>query len=106
MGTALLERLAARARQEGVARFSGVMLATNRDMLDLMGRLGSVKVVRRDGAAIEGEAELGSAAPASGLEPALRLCADQRSPALAAGTLVPGHEVDLEAPARQSSKKA
>ena len=80
VGTALLERIAVRARQEGVARFTGLMLATNRDILDLMRRLGPAKVVRRDGATIQVETELAETAPASGLEPALRLCADQRSP--------------------------
>lgn len=89
LGTALLELVAARAREEGISRFIGVMLAANVDMLDLMRRLGPVRVVRRDGGTVEVEAELPEAAPPSGLKAALRLCADERSPVQGAGTLVP-----------------
>ena len=89
VGSALLKLVAARAREEGISRFIGVMLASNVDTLDLMRRLGPARVVRRDGATVEVAAELREAAPASGLESALRLCADERFPAEAAGTLVP-----------------
>ena len=60
--------------------FIGVMLAANVDMLDLMRRLGPARVVRRDGATVETAAALPEAAPDSGLEPALRLCADEHFP--------------------------
>ena len=90
VGTSLLRCLAGRAREEGISRFKGMMLATNVEMLDLARRLGPARVVGRDGPTVELEADLAEAAPGSGLEPALRLCADERIPARGAGTLVPG----------------
>jgi GNAT superfamily N-acetyltransferase len=45
LGTALLEALADRARQESVTRFTGVALAENGDALGLFGKLGAVRVV-------------------------------------------------------------
>jgi GNAT superfamily N-acetyltransferase len=43
LGTALLERLAERARAEGVARFSGVVLAENEEVMGLLERLGGAR---------------------------------------------------------------
>jgi RimJ/RimL family protein N-acetyltransferase len=40
LGTALLERLAHRARAEGITRFSAIVLAQNRDAIRLLERLG------------------------------------------------------------------
>jgi GNAT superfamily N-acetyltransferase len=40
LGTALLERLAERAREEGVTRFAAVVLAENRDAISLVRNLG------------------------------------------------------------------
>ncbi|MGB0094331.1 MAG: GNAT family N-acetyltransferase [Solirubrobacteraceae bacterium] len=40
LGTALLERLAERARAEGITRFSATVLAENRDAIRLLERLG------------------------------------------------------------------
>ena len=45
LGTALLDALADRAREESVTRFTGVALAENRDVLGLFGKLGAVRVV-------------------------------------------------------------
>ena len=45
LGTALLDALADRAREESVTRFTGVALAENRDVLGLLGKLGAVGVV-------------------------------------------------------------
>ena len=84
-----------RAREEGVLRFTEVMLATYLEVLDLMRRLGPARVVRRDGATVEVEAELPAAAPASRLKDALRLCADERLPVEPAGTLVPAGDARL-----------
>ncbi len=41
LGTALLERLADRARAEGITRFSAIVLAQNRDAIRLLERLGN-----------------------------------------------------------------
>jgi GNAT superfamily N-acetyltransferase len=45
VGTALLDALADRAREESVTRFTGVALAENRDVLGLLGKIGAVRVV-------------------------------------------------------------
>jgi L-amino acid N-acyltransferase YncA len=46
LGTALLERLAARAREEGVREFTATLLSDNREMIALFRRLGVLRVVR------------------------------------------------------------
>lgn len=89
LGTALLELLAARAREEDVSRFSALVLATNTEVIDLLRRLGSMKVVRRDGPSVELEAELPRTGLHPGLRELLRESADERSPVEPAGTLVP-----------------
>jgi RimJ/RimL family protein N-acetyltransferase len=43
VGTALLEHLAERAREEGVQRFTATALASNREMIDLLDNLGEVE---------------------------------------------------------------
>jgi GNAT superfamily N-acetyltransferase len=53
LGTALLDALAERAREEGVTRFTGVALAQNRDVLGLLGKLGAVRVVGRGPGTVE-----------------------------------------------------
>jgi GNAT superfamily N-acetyltransferase len=67
-GTLLLELLAARAREEGIERFSALVLASNREMLELLEELGPVRVVDREAGTVEVEAPL----PAGGLPPELR----------------------------------
>jgi GNAT superfamily N-acetyltransferase len=67
-GTLLLELLAARAREEGIERFSALVLATNREMLELLETLGPVRVVDREAGTVEVEAPL----PAGPLSPELR----------------------------------
>jgi GNAT superfamily N-acetyltransferase len=47
LGTALLEQLAARVREEGVTRFSAVLLAGNRDAIGLFENLGERGASRR-----------------------------------------------------------
>jgi len=63
VGSALLSRLAERARAEGVTRFTGLMLTENRRMARLFAQLGAPRVVSRDGATVELAVELG---PTSG----------------------------------------
>ena len=58
VGTALLDLLAERAREEGVARFTALLLAENREMLELLDALGPVRVVDRQSGTVEVEAEL------------------------------------------------
>jgi len=58
VGTLLLDRLAERARAEGIVRFSALLLAENREMLELLEGLGPVRVVDRQSGTVEVEAEL------------------------------------------------
>ncbi len=67
-GTALLARLADRARAEGIVRFTALMLATNRDMLELLENLGPVRILEQSVGTVEVEITL----PASGTGPHLR----------------------------------
>lgn len=67
LGTALLTLLAERGRAEGVSGFTALVLASNKDMLDLLRGLGPVRVVDRDSDTVEVVAEL----PPAGLSPQL-----------------------------------
>ncbi len=68
VGTALVVRLADRARAEGVTRFTAIMLATNREMLELLESLGPVHVLERSVGTVEVELTL----PRRGLGARLR----------------------------------
>ena len=68
VGTLLLDVLAARARQVGIARFSALMLAANDDMRHILDRLGPTHVVDQASGTVEVEASL----PESGLSEQLR----------------------------------
>jgi RimJ/RimL family protein N-acetyltransferase len=68
LGTLLLEAITMRAREEGVDTFTAVMLVDNRQMMDLLQRLGAVRVVDRAAGAVEVEVHL----PAIGVSPELR----------------------------------
>ena len=78
LGTLLLELLATRAREEGVAHFSALVLATNTDMLELLERLGPVRVVdrepghRRGGDVAAADGDQRPAAPAAEARPPQR----------------------------------
>jgi RimJ/RimL family protein N-acetyltransferase len=58
LGGKLLRRLTARAKENRIRVFSGVMFAENEAMLNLFQQLGDVEVTRRDGAVIEIGVEL------------------------------------------------
>jgi RimJ/RimL family protein N-acetyltransferase len=58
VGTALLDRLTQRAREEGVRRFSAEVLADNRPMLELIEDLGNVTLRHLDHGSVEVEVEL------------------------------------------------
>ena len=53
LGTALLHDLAARAREEGIERFSGSVLAENEPMIELLRGLGDVRTTGCDHGVVE-----------------------------------------------------
>jgi GNAT superfamily N-acetyltransferase len=67
IGTLLLGVISARAREEGIARFTALMLSTNKEIMDLLQELDAAQIVDREPGTVEIEVAL----PASGLAPAL-----------------------------------
>ncbi len=67
VGGALLARLSDRAREEGVRRFTAVILSDNRPMLELLDDLGDVRFETEEFGAVEVEIDL----PAEGVAAAL-----------------------------------
>jgi GNAT superfamily N-acetyltransferase len=68
LGTLLLEAITIRAREEGVDTFSALMLVENNQMMDLLRRLGAVRVIDHAAGTVEVELHL----PAIGVSPELR----------------------------------
>jgi len=68
LGTLLLEVISARAREEGIRTFTALILATNDEMLDLLRRLGRIRVVDRE----IGRVEIALRIPEVGIAPALK----------------------------------
>jgi GNAT superfamily N-acetyltransferase len=58
LATVLLDRLAERAREEGVDRFTATALASNDEVIDLLHRLGPTHVGGTTGGVVEMEIEL------------------------------------------------
>jgi GNAT superfamily N-acetyltransferase len=81
LGTLLLEGLADRAREEGISRFTALLLATNEEMIELLESLGPIRVVDREGATLEVEIPL--------LTPCTTRAARPRRPGRAAPDRVP-----------------
>jgi GNAT superfamily N-acetyltransferase len=61
LGTALLEVLCARAREDGVTSFTASMLASNAQMMDLLQHVGPVRVVDRGAGTVEVEVPIRAA---------------------------------------------
>ena len=57
-GTALANLLAERAREEGIKRFTALLLTENEQMRELLTTLGPAKVISRDGGTIVIEVEI------------------------------------------------
>jgi len=68
VGTLLVEVLSARAREEGITTFTALMLANNSDMMDMLSRLGPVRIVDQEAGTVEIEMSI----PKIGLAPALK----------------------------------
>ena len=76
LGSVLLHELAERARQEGIHRFTAMVLARNEDMIDMLFRLGPAKVVDRSNGTVQIEAELPPAGVGDQLRALLRMAAE------------------------------
>jgi GNAT superfamily N-acetyltransferase len=68
LGTVLLEVISARARREGINRFTALTLAQNQDMLALLEELGPVRIVDQALGTVEVEVPI----PPVGVSPELR----------------------------------
>lgn len=75
LGTALLVELTARAREEGVQRFSAVVLTDNKPMLELLRGLGGVRVTGRDRGVVELVMDLSAEGIPESLQHAVRAAA-------------------------------
>jgi GNAT superfamily N-acetyltransferase len=75
VGTALLTLLADRAREEGIDRFRGLMLARNEPVQNLVGLFGEPRVLAREPGTIEVEVDLPEAGAGHHLERMLRAAA-------------------------------
>jgi len=75
VGTALLEALGARAREEGVEHFTASVLAGNSPMLDLLRQLGDVTVVDRGAGYVDLRVELRGGGMPEGLAHTIRAAA-------------------------------
>jgi len=75
LGTALLEALAARAREEGVEHFTASVLTQNSAMLDLLRRLGDTTVVDRAAGVVGLQTALRDAGVSAGLAHTMRAAA-------------------------------
>jgi GNAT superfamily N-acetyltransferase len=58
VGTALLTRLAERAREEGISHFTATCLATNDDMLQLLRELGPTRILNTGSGVVEAQIDL------------------------------------------------
>ncbi len=68
VGTLLLEAICVRAREEGIGTFTALMLATNKEMLDVLQALGPVRIVDHESGTMEIEMPI----PPIGVPPALK----------------------------------
>jgi len=75
LGTLLLEVTGARARKEGITNFSGLMLASNREMMDVFESLGPVRIVDRELSTVEIEMPIPEVWVSPGLRKLLRVAA-------------------------------
>jgi GNAT superfamily N-acetyltransferase len=80
LGTLLLDVISARAREQGIRRFTALLLATNDEMLDLLERLGPVRVIDRECGTVEVEVPIPEVGLSPGLRKLLRIAASNPTP--------------------------
>jgi GNAT superfamily N-acetyltransferase len=94
LGTALLELLTGRAREEGIARFGALLLAENKEVLELLRRLGPVRILAHAPGTVTVELELPPGGTGDRLRSLLKL--------VATGMVEPGRGRAAEATAAPS----
>ena len=72
VATALLTRLAERAREEGIVRFTATCRADNEEALELLGDLGATRTTATDSGLVEAQVELPDRRRAQPVGPAAR----------------------------------
>ncbi len=72
LGTALLQHLADRAREEGIECFTASVLVDNSPMVELLRELGDTEIVDREAGVIEMRIQLGGSGVPAGLSQAVR----------------------------------
>jgi GNAT superfamily N-acetyltransferase len=103
LGTALLELLADRAREEGVRRFKAVVLADNRAMLEVLDGLGRAQVLDSSAGTVELVIELPEDGLGVELHDALRAAAKEPVRlALPLRPFEPTHPLVITRPAKKS----
>lgn len=75
LGSALLDLLAGRAREEGITSFGALLLAENEEMLQLLRRLGPVRALAHEQGTVAIEGELPPGGAGERLRSILRLAA-------------------------------
>jgi GNAT superfamily N-acetyltransferase len=75
LGTLLLDVISARAREEGITTFTALMLAENKEMLDLIESRGPVRIIDRSTGTVEIEVPIPTTAGPAGLRSLLRIAA-------------------------------
>ena len=75
LGTALSQLLAERAREEGIERFTALLLASNEQMHDVLASLGPTHVMSRDAGTVEVEVEIPEAGIGDHMASVLRVAA-------------------------------
>jgi GNAT superfamily N-acetyltransferase len=78
LGSALMDLLAGRAREEGITHFGALLLAENEEMLQLLRRLGPVRVLAHEQGTVAVEGELPAGGAGERLRSILRLAAAGR----------------------------
>lgn len=76
LGTLLLEVISARAREDGITTFTALMLATNKEMMDLFNRLDPVRITDQAAGTVEIEVSIPPVGVAPGLRKLLQIAAE------------------------------
>jgi GNAT superfamily N-acetyltransferase len=103
LGTALMDAIAARARQEGITAFTVMMLASNQPMMSLLEHLSEVRVLDRESGTVEIEVPIPPIGLPRALQRLLRLAARRDIGLLPLGDARHDRDVRAVTPAGKAS---